>query len=157
MPNHYTQSLPKGRLNLFSEGDKMHGKKSFKYIGILKPEIAKYWSLDEHANKPIVIYNDRKQHIIDRHLKDFGSIEKIDECWNKLSKIINKPDNVFYNEKTKGLEYYKKIDEEIVVAVRINFSKVLKIRSFYPANKGKLKNRKKKERKMDKNLENVLL
>ena len=47
----------------------------------------------------------------------------------------------FIMKKTKGLEYYKKIDDMIVVAVRINFGSVLKIRSFYPANKNKLSNR----------------
>ncbi len=136
----------------------VHEKKSFKYIGILKPEIAKYWNLEEHSNKPIIIYNDRKQHIIERHLKDFGSVEKINECWEKLNKIISKPDRVFYNDKTKGLEYYKNINGNIVVAVRISFSKVLKVRSFYPANKGKMENRKKKEQKMIDNgdIDNIL-
>ncbi len=120
----------------------------YEYIGKLDSNIANYWNLNEHANKPIVIFKDRKQHIIDKHLKDFGNIEKIEDVWSKLGIIIKYPDDVFYNEKTKGLEYYKKIDDMIVVAVRINFGSVLKIRSFYPANKNKLNNRSIKKEQM---------
>ena len=123
-------------------------EKKFEYVGKLEPKIAEYWNIGEHANKPIVIFEDRKKHIIDNHLKDFGTIEKIDHVWSKLSAIIKKPEAVFYNEKTKGLEFYKTIDNMIVVAVRINFGSVLKIKSFYPANKNKLNNRKNKKEKM---------
>lgn len=59
--------------------------------------------------------------------------------------IINKPEYVFYNKKTKGLEYYKRIDSDICVAVRVNSGKVLKVKSWNPANKSKLKNRMKKD------------
>ena len=41
---------------------------TYNYIGKLNPDIANYWGLQEHANKPIVIYHDRKQHVIDNHL-----------------------------------------------------------------------------------------
>ena len=120
----------------------------FEYVGKLNPDIAHYWGLNQHSNKPIVIYKDRIQHIIDNHLKDFGSIERIEKVWLKLEKIIKEPDDTFYNEKNKGLEFYKKIDDLIVVAVRINFGTVLKIKSFYPANKNKLNNRHSKKEKM---------
>lgn len=40
----------------------------YKYIGILEPTIAEYWGISEHKNKPILVYNDRKQHVIDHHL-----------------------------------------------------------------------------------------
>ena len=121
---------------------------TYEYIGKLNPDIADYWNLKEHANKSIVIYLDRKQHIIDNHLKDFGNIERIEMIWSKLGIIIKNPDDVFYNEKTKGLEYYKKVDDMIVVAIRINFGSVLKIKSFYPANRNKLNNRNAKKEQM---------
>ena len=107
---------------------------TYEYIGKLDSNIAIYWNLGEHVNKPIVIYTDRKQHIVDNHLKDFGSVERIEYIWSKLGTIIRTPDDTFYNEKSKGLEYYKRIDDMIVVAVRINFGSVLKIKSFYGNN-----------------------
>ena len=117
----------------------------FKYLGVLKESIADYWNISEHKNKPILVYEDRMQHVIDKHLKDFGSLEKIEESFNNLSDIIKKPDYVFYNKKSNSLEYYKKIENDICVAVRVNPGKVLKVKSWFPANKGKIENRRKKE------------
>ena len=73
---------------------------NYEFVGKLNPNIAKYWKIEEHANKPIIIFYDRKKHIIDKHLKDFGSEEKIDYIWSKLRMIIKHPDSVFYNKKT---------------------------------------------------------
>lgn len=42
---------------------------SFKYLGFLKKDIADYWGLSEHKNKPILIFDDRKKHVIEKHLK----------------------------------------------------------------------------------------
>ncbi len=116
----------------------------YKYIGILDPELAKRLNIEEHKNKPILVFDDRINHVIDNHLKDFGSKEKIEKIYNELSNIIKKPDYVFYNKNTRGIEYYKRIDTDICVAVRINPGKTLKVRSWYPANEGKISNRKKK-------------
>lgn len=117
----------------------------FKYLGILSKEISEYWKLPNHKNKPILVFEDRKLHVIAKHLDDFGSKEEIEKIYNKLSLIINKPDYVFYNKKTKGLEYYKKINANICVAVRISTGKVLKVRSWYPVTEIKIKNRIKKD------------
>lgn len=125
----------------------------FKYVGKLNPDLAEYWNIYEHANKPIVIYSDRKQHVIDRHLNDFGNIENIEYVYNHLSSIIKNPEYTFYNKSTNGIEFYKKIKNNIVVAVHLSFGSTLKIKSFYPANKNKIENRKIKEMEMIQNNE----
>ena len=117
----------------------------FKFLGVLKEEIAEYWNISEHKNKPILVYSDRMNHVIKKHLKDFGSIENIEKCYESLTSIIRKPDYVFYNNSTRSLEYFKKIDNDICVAVRVNPGKVLKVKSWFPANKRKIENRRKKE------------
>ena len=117
----------------------------YKYIGILNTAVAEKWNLIEHKNKPILVFDDRIQHVIDKHLKDFETVENIMIVYNNLSNIIKKPDYTFFNSKTSGLEYYKKLDN-ICVAVRISNGKVLKVRSWYPPNKGKISNRQKKEK-----------
>lgn len=117
----------------------------YKYLGILKPEIADYWNISEHKNKPIVVFDDRINHVIDNHLNDFNGKVNILNIYNNLDKIIKTPDYVFYNKKNKGLEYYKYLNNNICVAVRINSGKVLKVRSWYPANANKINNRKAKE------------
>ena len=118
---------------------------SYKFLGILDKDIAEYWNIEEHANKPILVFDDRIQHVKDNHLKDFGSIDEITKTYNDLHNIIKKPDYVFYNKSTQGLEYYKTLKDGICVAVRISNGKCLKVRSWYPANKNKITNRKKKE------------
>lgn len=118
---------------------------SYKHIGNLKAEIAEYWGIEEHKNKSIVVYDDRKDHVKESHLQDFGNEEEIEKVYNSLHHIIKNPDYVYYNPDTKGLEYYKKMKNNICVAVRIKAGKTLKVRSWYPANATKITNRKKKE------------
>lgn len=116
----------------------------FRYLGILNPSIADIWGLEEHKNKPILVFDDRIDHVKTRHLKDFGSEEEIRKVYNSLDIIIKKPDLTFYNEKNKSLEFYKNIDSNICVAVRVNYGKVLKVKSWYPVNHKKIINRQKK-------------
>jgi hypothetical protein len=116
----------------------------FKYVGILDEKIALKCGIYEHRNKPILVYKDRIDHVIDHHLKDFGSIDNIMKSYNNIHNIIKKPDYYFYNKKNNSLEYYKTFGNNLCVAVRINPGKVLKVRSWFPPNKNKIENRKKK-------------
>lgn len=116
-----------------------------KYLGILTESIANHWEIPEHKNKPILVFEDRIQHVIDNHLKDFGSKEQIEYIYNNLKNIISKPDYVFYNKSSRSLEYYKKLANNVCVAIRINYGKVLKVKSWYPVKDIKIENRKKKE------------
>lgn len=63
-----------------------------------------------------------------------------------LEKIIKDPDYVYYDVNKKGLEYYKNIKENTLVAIRISNGNELKVRSVYPVTETKIKNRKKKEK-----------
>lgn len=117
----------------------------YKYVGILKPEIADYWGIPEHKNKPILVYNNKKEHVLARHTSDFGGVEIIEDIYESLSSIIKKPDYVFYDAGKNGLEYYKNIDLNVCVVVRVNPGSVLKVKSWYPVKQSKINNRKKKE------------
>lgn len=123
-------------------------KELFKYVGVLDSKICEKWGIEEHKNKPIIVYESRKYHVADRHLSEFGSQEEINRVYNMLDNIIKKPDYVFYNSATSGLEYYKNISYDICAAVEIKPGRVLKVKSWYPANAGKIQNRKKKEQEI---------
>lgn len=116
----------------------------YKYVGILKPEIAKQYNILEHKNKPILVYDDVIQHVISRHSKDFDGKDAVLKIYHSLSYIINKPDYVFYDASKRGLEYYKNISQNICVAIRVNSGKVLKVKSWYPVKQSKINNRIKK-------------
>lgn len=120
---------------------------SLKYVGKLEPTIATYWDIKNHSNKPILVYEDRIEHVISSHINDFSSKEKILKIYGKLPIIINKSDYVFYNKNNNGLEYYKKLSDNVCVAVRVNNGNVLKVKSWYPVTKTKIKNRKLKDSK----------
>ena len=117
----------------------------YKYVGILDEKIANNCGIPEHKNKPILVYDNRIEHVLDHHLVDFGNKENVMCAYNKITILIKKPDYYFYNKKTNGLEYYKKFNNNLCVAVRISPGKVLKVKSWYPPNKNKIANRKKKE------------
>lgn len=115
----------------------------FKYLGTLNETIAKYWQLANHKNKPILVFDDRIEHVKSRHLSDFGSEEKIMDAYDKLNSIIKKPDFTFYNTKNNSIEFYKKYDDGLCVAVRVSSGKTLKVRSWFPVKDNKYNNRKK--------------
>ena len=117
---------------------------NFRYLGILDPNIADIWGLSEHKNKPILVFDDRIEHVKSRHLKDFGSEENIIKAYNSLDTIIKKPDLTFFNSKNNSIEFYKNVSDDICVAIRISYGKVLKVRSWYPVSKKKIINRQKK-------------
>lgn len=117
----------------------------YRYLGVLDEKIAEYWNIPEHKNKPILVFDDRIEHVKERHLTDFENEQEIHKIYNLLPNIIKKPDYVYYNNNQKSLEYYKTIDKNICVAVRIGPGKTLKVRSWFTVKKSKIINRQKKE------------
>ena len=114
-------------------------------LGEVTKKVVEQWGLKEHQNKKIVMYYDRKEHCKERHLKDYENESNYYFVMDSLEEIIQSPDYVFYNKNTLGLEYYKKLNENILIAVRISNGKELKVRSVYPVYKNKIENKKKKE------------
>ena len=114
-------------------------------LGQINNEIIEQWELYEHKNKKIVMYPEAKEHSKDRHINDYPSIEDYYIVMDSLEKIIQNPDYVFYDKSKKGLEFYKKIKSNILVAVRVDDGKELKVKSVYPVENTKIENRKKKE------------
>jgi hypothetical protein len=112
-------------------------------LGILTLEIAEEFNLIEHKGKKIVIYDDRKNYIA-KHKNEYKTENSFKKTISNLSLIITAPDFVYYNESINGLEYFKLIDEDVLVAVRVMNSKELKVRSVYPVSKTKIENRKNK-------------
>lgn len=113
-------------------------------MGKLNDNIINEWELEKHKDKYIVMYQDAKEHC-EKHISNFSSREIYDKVMNSLDKIIKYPDYCFYDKSKKGLEIYKKIDDNVMIAVRVNEGKKLRIRSVYPVSEIKILNRKKKE------------
>lgn len=117
-------------------------------LGEVSNEIVQKWQLDEYKNKKIVMYPETKEHSRDRHIGDYESEEDYYFVMDSLEDIIKNPDYVFYDKSKAGLEYYKNVRGNILVAVRIVPGKELKVRSVYPVEQEKIDNRRKKEMDM---------
>lgn len=128
------------------EGDRVG---NVRFLGTVTQEVVEQWNIQEHINKPIIIYPDKEEHAKERHLKDFGTLETYECALKSLEEIIRNPDYVFYDKNKSGLEYFKDIGFGVMVAVRVSTGKVLKVKSFYPVSKTKIKNRKRKQENME--------
>lgn len=116
-------------------------------LGKINPDIINKWELYEHRNKMIVMYEEAEEHSKSKHLNDFPSEKDYNDVMDSLKEIIRKPDYVFYDKSKKGLEYYKKVNSDVLVAVRVDDGSELKVKSVYPVKQEKIENRKKKEKK----------
>lgn len=113
-------------------------------LGEVSNEVVEKWQLYEYKNKKIVMYPEAKEHSKDRHINDYKSVDDYYYVIDSLEEIINNPDYVFYDKSKAGLEYYKNIRGNILVAIRVVPGKELKVRSVYPVEQEKINNRRKK-------------
>lgn len=116
-------------------------------LGKINSDIIRQWELYDHKNKKIVMYEDAKEHSRLKHLNEYDSEEDFHVVMDSLEEVIKKPDYVFYDKSKKGLEYYKNINTNILVAVRVDDGTELKVKSVYPVKQEKIENRKRKEEK----------
>lgn len=95
-------------------------------------ETAQYCRKSNLAGKTIVIYENDKKHCYKRHYKDFTNPKVFAFVMNNLNYIIDECDFVLYNSKNSSLEYYKKLEDNITVRVKVENSNELKIKTVFP-------------------------
>lgn len=86
-------------------------------LGEVSNEVVQKWQLDEYKNKKIVLYPDAKRHSEKKHLNHYKTKDDYYFVMNSLEDIIQYPDYVFYDKSKAGLEYYKNIRGNILVAI----------------------------------------
>lgn len=114
-------------------------------VGVLKKEICEQWNLEEHIGKPIIKGKDWKEKHGEKHINEFKCIYNYEKAVEKIPLILDEPDYTFYNEEEKGLEYFKKIEENVTLIVRVTQKRKFYLATIYPSTKTKLGNRKIKE------------
>ncbi len=98
----------------------------------------------ELSGKLIVIYENDRKHCYNQHYKDFDSPKVFSFVMNNLDYIINEKDFVLYNKNNSSLEYYKKLNQNVSVRVKIEDSNELKIKTVFPVPESKYENKKNK-------------
>lgn len=116
-------------------------------LGEVSDSIVEQWELEDHRGKKIVLYPEAKEHSKEKHINQYPTEEDYYYTMDSLEEIINSPDYVFYDKGKSGLEYYKMLRCNVLIAVRISDGSQLRVKSIYPVEQEKIENRKKKEEK----------
>lgn len=121
-------------------------------LGYVSEAVANYWEIPEQKLKPIIQGKDWLNTHGKKHKFEFKSEYSYNQSIANLQNIIQNPNYVFYNKEENGLEFYKKIIEDVTVVVRVTGKKKLYLATIYPSSSTKLKNRKIKEIELDNEL-----
>lgn len=101
------------------------------FIGKLNIDIIKLLDLEDGPQN-IYIGGTNKKHIKEKHRKEF------DKYIDKLPEIINDPTYVGVHPSQGGVEFIKRFDENVLVAVRASKNEVLYVRSIYCITESKI-------------------
>lgn len=115
-------------------------KKGFKTIkiGVLTKEVIVLLGLNR-LECDIILWEDRFQYI-EKHKGDFKTEADFYKHIAQIPSIIENPDYVGIHPGKNSIEYIKKIDELMIVAVRIKQTGHLAFRSAYPISEKQLLN-----------------
>jgi hypothetical protein len=99
-------------------------------IGKLTKEVISLLGLNR-SECDIILWEDRLKYI-QKHIADFDSIEEYEKHTELIPEIIKNPDYVGKHPNSKSIEYIKRIDRLMLVAVRLKLSGDLAFCSAYP-------------------------
>lgn len=105
-----------------------------KKVGKLSKKVIQAFNLNHSEGAEIKLSLKRKNHM-EKHRGEFADFDK---TFDRIDEIILDPDYVGQHPNGRSLEYIKKIDGNVLVAVRL--SKELTVRTMYVINDTKLKN-----------------
>lgn len=106
-------------------------------VGVAKKETLAKVGVTITDEVDIVLWGDRLTHI-EKHKEEFASEEEYKRHIESIPDIIQSPDYIGLHPNGESLEYIKKIDELVLVAVRIKFKGRLAVRTAYPITEEKL-------------------
>ena len=105
-------------------------------VGILKQDVINMFNLGIEEKK--ICFSDDKILYTKKHKRQYDSEEQYKKCIESTPDIISKPDYIAVHPNGKSIEYIKKIDNIMLVAVRIKRSGCLWVKSVYPITQAKL-------------------
>ncbi len=110
-----------------------------KDVGVISNEIIEKYNLYEYKNTKIIQSLDLYQHI-QKHICEFESIDSYSHTISSIPEIIANPLFVYYDNNRKSLLYFKKIDENVCVVVKLNLrkNKDTYISTIYPLSEAKI-------------------
>ena len=110
-----------------------------KVVGKISDEIIEKYNLYEYRNEEIIQSIDLYQHI-QKHIPEFTSIDSYNHTISNIPEIISNPLFVYYDNERNSLLYFKRIDENVCVVVKLNLrkNKDTYISTIYPLSENKI-------------------
>lgn len=105
-------------------------------VGILSKEIINKFNLNMKETK--ICFSDDKILYTKKHECNFKNYNEYKKCVEATPDIIEEPDYVAVHPNGKSIEYIKKIDQVMLVAVRIKPYGKLWVKSVFPISQAKL-------------------
>jgi hypothetical protein len=105
-------------------------------IGVLNQEVINLLNLNR-SKCDIILWEDRFKYI-EKHKGDFKSEQEFYYHISQIPEIIENPDYVAKHPTTNSIEYIKRINELMLVAIRIRDKGNLALRSAYPLSEEQL-------------------
>lgn len=110
-----------------------------KIVGRISDEVVEKYKLYDYRNEEIVQSLDLYLHVA-KHVPEFESVDSYNHTMSNISEIISNPYFVYYDPHRNSLLYFKEIDENVCVVVKLNLRKNKEpyIATVYPINKKKV-------------------
>lgn len=100
----------------------MSKRKINKIVGRISNDIVERYKLYEYRNEEIVQSLDLYKHVA-KHAEEFESVDSFNHTLTNIEKIIADPIFVYYDANRNSLSYFKEIDENVCVVVKLKLKK----------------------------------
>lgn len=117
----------------------MTRRKITKIVGKINDNIIERYKLYDYREKDIIQSMDFYLHVA-KHREQFKSIDSYNNTLINIDKIIGNPNFVYYEKNKNALLYFKKIDEDVCVVVRLQLrhNKDCYVATVYPISENKI-------------------
>lgn len=110
-----------------------------KIVGRISDDVVEKYKLYDYRNKEIIQSLDLYLHVA-KHVPEFESVDSYNNVMSNISKIISEPLFVYYEPKRNSLLYFKEINENVCVVVKLALRKNKDnfVATVYPISKNKI-------------------
>ena len=110
-----------------------------KIVGRISDEVIEKYKLYDYCNVEIIQSLDLYLHVA-KHVSEFKSVDSYNHTMSNIPEIIANPYFVYYDPHRSSLLYFKEIDENICVVVKLNLrrNKDTYVATVYPISKNKI-------------------
>ena len=110
-----------------------------KIVGKINDDIIDKYKLYDYKNKDIIQSLDLYVHV-NKHVLEFFNVDSYNHTMSNIDLIIKEPLFVYYDKSRNSLLYFKEIDENVCVVVKLTLrkNKDCYVATVYPISKNKI-------------------